>query len=557
MIQRRRQTRAGVREVNLPHRPSPAPGRLATAANGFTLVELLAVMVIISILLSLILTAAMESVKRAQERATQSLITKLESGLNDRLDALLQTRPDPNTAHTVLATIYDSTGGKTPVATTMAGFERSQVIAWYDYAKRYMPDTFYIMNSAPTATAGVYPINFAANPYPVSGGTTTDSAGLGLYILPMGNSVQAPYGDSSGGTGYSATNNTGLMEYNPTGDGIYGAAYSVAAGIYKNLGYQAIGYDGIDNNQDGAVDDALEGIGSDSTLLSLIQTRLSNHTHITARAEMLYALLVEGQGPLGSVFSRDDFTDREVQDTDNDGLPEFVDAWGNPIQFFRWPLLYHSDLQRGQLIIPSSANSWTLSAPYSSIYEQREQDPLDANQQLVAPAWWSNTYNNNGFTQYSLPDSKATLSGPGQAFEYYFHRLTEPYSGGGGQNYWDRGSTYGNRRAFYSKFLILSGGLDGQPGVFLYSDALLKSASSPAWALIANENNAMPFSATDTTSGGFTIDFTASAQYASTSFSYTQTVDPTTPSTGDLIQAAQDDITNQNIQTTVGIGGGG
>jgi peroxiredoxin len=38
--------------------------------------------------------AALGSVKRAQERATQTLITKLETGLNDRLDALMQTRPD-------------------------------------------------------------------------------------------------------------------------------------------------------------------------------------------------------------------------------------------------------------------------------------------------------------------------------------------------------------------------------------------------------------------------------------------------------------------------------
>ena len=63
---------------------------------------------------------------------------------------------------------------------------------------------------------------------------------------------------------------------------------------------------------------------------------------------MLYAILVEGAGPLGSVFNRDDFTDKEVHDTDGDGLPEFVDAWGQPLQFFRWPLLYHSDIQRGQ-----------------------------------------------------------------------------------------------------------------------------------------------------------------------------------------------------------------
>ena len=36
--------------------------------------------------------------------------------------------------------------------------------------------------------------------------------------------------------------------------------------------------------------------------------------------------------------------------------------------------------------------------------------------------------------------------------------------------FWDRGD-FPYRRAFYSKFLILSGGQDQQPGVFLYSDA--------------------------------------------------------------------------------------
>ena len=65
-------------------------------------------MVIISILLGFILNASMDSVKRRQERATQALITKLETGLNDRLDALLQTRPDPNSAHLALAAIYNS-----------------------------------------------------------------------------------------------------------------------------------------------------------------------------------------------------------------------------------------------------------------------------------------------------------------------------------------------------------------------------------------------------------------------------------------------------------------
>ena len=80
---------------------------------------------------------------------------------------------------------------------------------------------------------------------------------------------------------------------------------------------------------------------------------------------MLYAILVEGAGPLGSVFNRDDFTDKEVRDTDGDGLPEFVDAWGQPLQFFRWPLLYHSDIQRGQAFVATAPQTWSLVPPYS------------------------------------------------------------------------------------------------------------------------------------------------------------------------------------------------
>jgi prepilin-type N-terminal cleavage/methylation domain-containing protein len=513
------------------------PGRAMRGA--FTLVELLVVMVIISILLGFILSAAMDGVKRAQERATQTLITKLEMGLSDRLDALLQTRPDPNTAHLALAQIYSGN-------TAMPGYLRGQVIAWYDYLKREMPDTFFVQN-----TSGPYPINFAANPYPYS-----SSPGLANFILPMGHMV--PANSTPPGDGFTNA-------FNQAGAGAYGASYPVAAGLYKNLGYLPAGYDSVDNDGNGLIDDMPEGAPQGSAALTTVQAHLGNHKHITARAEMLYALLVEGRGPLGSVFNADDFTDKEVQDTDDDGLPEFVDAWGNPLQFFRWPLLYHSDIQRGQVIQANSENAWTLLGPYAAIFEQREQDPLDLNQQLVAPAWWSSGYNNNAANYLgSCPGQASNVGGSAsvQAFEYYFRRLTEPYPNNGSQPgfFWDRGSTYAGRRAYYSKFLIVSGGLDGQLGVFLYSDTALSSLvaqNTAAQALISNENNAMPFSATDTTSGGFTVDFTSAAQYGSTSFSYTQTVDLTTPSTGDLLQAAQDDISNQNIQSTVGIGGGG
>ena len=109
------------------------------------------------------------------------------------------------------------------------------------------------------------------------------------------------------------------MEFNPAGTGIDGASYAVAAGIYKNLGYLPRATTASTTTRTALIDEyASEGVTRHATRSSRHGpvTHLANHTHITARSEMLYAILVEGRGPLGSVFNRDDFTDQEVQDTD-------------------------------------------------------------------------------------------------------------------------------------------------------------------------------------------------------------------------------------------------
>src|SRR5271165_7024836 len=119
---------------------------------GFTLVELTVVMAIIGIILAFLLVAAGDARRRSEEDATLALITKLEGGINDRLDALLQTRPDPNAAHYCMAGIYPS-GSTTPMSQASA---RAQVFAWYDYIKSELPDVFFVQN-----TTGPYPLNFA------------------------------------------------------------------------------------------------------------------------------------------------------------------------------------------------------------------------------------------------------------------------------------------------------------------------------------------------------------------------------------------------------------
>ncbi len=110
---------------------------------------------------------------------------------------------------------------------------------------------------------------------------------------------------------------------------------------------------------------------------------------------------------------------------------------------------------------------------FGAVFQERDRDPLDPNQQLTAPQWWAQTgvhgqlaANNSSPFAGSWPPA-ASLGGSGgvQVFEYFFHRLTEPVPLGSSRPglYWDRSGSF-SRRAYYSKFLILSGGRDKQPG---------------------------------------------------------------------------------------------
>lgn len=503
--------------------------RLASAMRrrrGFTLIELIVVMVIIGIIIVFMLNASMAALRSSQEKATQGLIAKLDAAVSDRVDAILQTRlGTPTAAQVLVSQIYDGVSpiyydpiwqawnptAVPPPSMKPWASERAFALAQIELFQREMPDVFYVQSPS---TYG-YPLNFAANPFPLANGcpvaiSNTPDADA-YYVLPLGT-----------GWPYNATAQANY--FNP-GEGIYGASYHVAAGLYKNLGYLPTGFDGVDNNGNGRIDEWAEGVSRggavDPDVVALVQTRLAVHTHKTARAEVLYALLVESGGPFGSMFDRDDFTDNEVKDTDGDGLPEFVDAWGEPLQFYRWPLLFHSELQRGLRTISGSTGSPVLGAPYDGMIGAREQDALDPNQQLMAPAWWSGSYNNAPGNGAAPPFPAGFAAGAGgwspavAFFENYFHLLHEPLYKSStpptlGQ-FWDRGAPGGlfaARRAFSSKFLILSSGPDTLPGVFRYDDASLKSdlatasSNSPyssAFPLIGRESLAAQLAYDDLT----------------------------------------------------------
>jgi len=76
---------------------------------------------------------------------------------------------------------------------------------------------------------------------------------------------------------------------------------------------------------------------TDAQVLGRVTSNWAKHDNATESAELLYfALTAAASYGVGAV-DNDRFNEREVADTDEDGLPEFIDAWGQPLRFYRWP----------------------------------------------------------------------------------------------------------------------------------------------------------------------------------------------------------------------------
>lgn len=70
----------------------------------------------------------------------------------------------------------------------------------------------------------------------------------------------------------------------------------------------------------------------------------ANWHNAVQSSELLYLLIASSQYSGGSALEL--FRPSEVGDPDGDGLLEFIDAWGNPIHWIRWPAGYPGDLVR-------------------------------------------------------------------------------------------------------------------------------------------------------------------------------------------------------------------
>lgn len=524
----------------------------AKRPTGFTLIELSIVILIIGILLSFVLMASSAGLESARVRATQALIAKLNAGLEERLEAILASQVAPNGAHQFIASINPPgvAIGASPMPWGISGADqRAAVLARMDQIRAEFPDVFFIRPSLTNGGGnfGLYPIQFAGVPYPNPADTTDpeqNTSQYTAYVLPLGNSVSPDYHPDPTYVPGGPISRTGpgalpLGAIPNAGTGINGASYYAAASLYKFIGYTAKGFDAIDNNGDGFVDEFLEGMsdpsnnsGGNVQAKQTFDTFVQNHRHKTARAEMLYALLVGGIGPFGNVFNAEDFRDNEVKDTDNDGVPEFVDGWGEPLQFYRAPFAYRSGLQKGD-------------APYNGPSEPRQTNQLDQNNQLLNIAWWSS----NDPSNIGTPSVKALT------IQSYFGPLADPYWVKGSFNglTWDRSAATG-RRAYMTKFLIVSGGPDREVGIPRLSDDHVRSPSVTLLSLAQAANGSVGFS-------GNAFTFIAGEGWAS---ELPWGVDPvaaqanlpawaTTPYEPSLdTDYSLDDLTNQELQNQAG-----
>ena len=63
----------------------------------------------------------------------------------------------------------------------------------------------------------------------------------------------------------------------------------------------------------------------------------ANHNTKTQSAALLYWILTDSEVYGVAPVDESEFSSNEVRDTDGDGLKEFVDGWGIPLRFYRWP----------------------------------------------------------------------------------------------------------------------------------------------------------------------------------------------------------------------------
>lgn len=149
----------------------------------------------------------------------------------------------------------------------------------------------------------------------------------------------------------------------------------------------------------------LDKFGSESlpSVTQMYKTKFSKSSDTShASAELLYMIVMAD--PIGASM----FSEGEIGDNDQDGLPEFIDGWGRPIRYLLWPAGFFRNLN-----CESDLQATTVTTDVKFVH-----DPFDtANIEPGTPALYPLIYSAGPDAIYDI--NRGTEQGSGQStFKY-------------------------------------------------------------------------------------------------------------------------------------------
>jgi prepilin-type N-terminal cleavage/methylation domain-containing protein len=311
--------------------------------QGFTLIELLTVISIIAFMSGMFLVAYRGAAQESNIQKTRSTIQKISEVLNARMDEYasypMALRLASGASLPANVVSWDT---RTPMLDTVAVLrERARLLALRDVIRMEMPDhpddlkytkfwqngragdvfnTFLELNLPGKFVTGLGDASVAPNPGYVVGNALTSRAKSIITKLSM------PFETAPGPP--PVTVRVPLVTLN--------GLPAVKPADYNNP--SAIPWD-----------------------------------KTNANAELLF-LIVEGSDLNGS-SATELFGKSEVGDTDNDGLSEFIDAFGNPIRWIRWPAGFEGATRYYPDMLNPAIVSGTTLLVNSEPYDRLGSDP--------------------------------------------------------------------------------------------------------------------------------------------------------------------------------------
>jgi prepilin-type N-terminal cleavage/methylation domain-containing protein len=286
--------------------------------RGFSLIEIMVVIAIVSILMAISAGAFVRYFVNARQRSTEAMLTIVDDAIAQRYESYWNKVDPPTRArHAVLAGLAGPYVTNEPQAVRL---RRARLIAKLEGMR------------------GDFPQQFAD-------------------FLP--------------GTSGGLASSTDVATYADNIAAVASRARTAIEAEYRRLTFE--------KNPTGVPNNGRRYVPTDSTTF----TQIAPHDHQTESAACLY-LILKVTSAEGRAFDMGSIPPSFIRDTDEDGVPEIVDAWGTPVRFYRWPsdLLQHFATVSGQL----GGGLNVLNANNSN-----NQNNLDPEKLLYTAAWTAST----------------------------------------------------------------------------------------------------------------------------------------------------------------------